>query len=167
MELQTRLTVSDMNQGSLPAKALSQEWGWLWEPGKKFRHLWWKLCNLDKCFDYAVVIPVPTKVSSHKKKTTTHLSIIAKQNDVKKKGNTSFMDVIAKTESTLWWYLRLCLNSVVFTYFILSHIHKASSGFLNSLLSSSALRQVGSTCIRIWLNNHTLERNLSICLLST
>lgn len=97
----------------------------------------------------------------------THLSIIAKQNDVKKKGNTSFMDVIAKTESTLWWYLRLCLNSGVFTYFILSHIHKASSGFLNFLLPSSALRQVGSTCIRIWLNNHTLERNLSICLLST
>lgn len=163
MELQTRLTVSDMNQGGPQAKALSQEWGWLWEPGKKFRHLWWKLCNLDACLDYAVVIPVPTKVSSHK----NALSIIAKQNEVQKRGNTSFMDVIAKMESTLWWYLRLCLNSGVFKYFILSHIHKASLGFLNSLLPSSALRQICPTCIRIWLNNHTLERNLSICLLST
>lgn len=72
------------------------------------------------------------------------------------------MDVITNMKLTLWWYLPLCLNSGVFKYFILCHTHKAASGFLDSLLPFSALRQVCPTSIWIWLNNHTLESNLSM-----
>lgn len=170
MELQTWcLTASAMNQGSpkpgpSPKTKVGSENLGRNEVLQAFLHLWWKLCNSDACLDYAVVILGATKVSSHK--NDSHLSIFAKQTHVKRKGNTSFMDVIANMENMLWWYLYLCLNSVVFNYFLLSHTHKASPGFLDSLLPSSVLRHICPTCIWIWLNNHTPERNLRIYLLS-
>lgn len=64
-----------------------------------FLHLWWKLCNLDACLDYAVVILGATNVSRHK--NASHFSIFAKQTHVERKENTSFVDVMANMESTL------------------------------------------------------------------
>lgn len=149
-ELQTCLTISDRSQGSpksgpSPQIKVGSEHMGRSEALQAFLHLGWKLCNLDACLDYAIVILGATKVPSHK--SASHLSIFAKRTNVKRKGNTSFMGVIADVGSTLRSYLHLCLNSAVFKYFLLSHTHKASSGNLDSLLPSSVLKQIRPTCI--------------------